>query len=97
MEELPKKVWLILGHNPVPDPSNMGLADLTGLNSAAFATLFPPVQTAADGRVQIKGIGRERVVGLRVEGPTIATQQLRAMTRPAESDKQPSIFSRASP
>jgi RNA polymerase sigma factor (sigma-70 family) len=57
-------------------------ADLTGLHSTAFATLFPPVQTGADGRFQIKGIGRERVVCLRAEGPTIATQQVRAMTRP---------------
>jgi RNA polymerase sigma factor (sigma-70 family) len=58
-------------------------ADLTALHSTAFATLFPPVQTGADGRFQIKGIGRERVVCLRAEGPTIATQQVRAMTRAA--------------
>jgi RNA polymerase sigma factor (sigma-70 family) len=64
------------------DLGNMDWNDFTSLNSAAFATLFPPVQTGADGRFQIKGIGRERVVGLRVEGPTIATQQVRAMTRP---------------
>src|SRR5262249_29961642 len=57
-------------------------ADLIGLHSPAFATLFPPVQTGADGRFRIKGIGRERVVCLRVEGPTIATRQVRAMTRP---------------
>jgi protocatechuate 3,4-dioxygenase beta subunit len=62
-------------------------ADLTGFHSAAFATLFPPVQTGADGRFQIKGIGRERVVCLRVEGPTIATQEFRAMTRPAATIK----------
>src|SRR5262249_13413160 len=62
-------------------------ADLTGLRSPAFATLFPPVQTGAEGRFQIKGIGRERVVCLRVEGPTIATQQVRARPRPAATTR----------
>src|SRR5262249_27329969 len=45
------------------------------------------VRTAPDGRFRIKGIGRELVVPLRVEGPTIATQQVRAMTRPAATTR----------
>src|SRR5262249_26271621 len=65
------------------DPGHMDKADFTDLSSAALATLFPPVKTGADGRFQIKGIGSERVVSLRVEEPTIATQQVKAMTRPA--------------
>src|SRR5207244_4075670 len=61
-----------------------GGADLTSLRSAAFATLFPPVKTEDDGRFRINGIGRERAATLRVEGPTIATQQIKARTRAAE-------------
>jgi RNA polymerase sigma factor (sigma-70 family) len=60
-----------------------GGADLTSLHSAAFATLFPAVKTGADGRFQVPGVGRERVAALRVEGPTIATQQVKAVARPA--------------
>jgi RNA polymerase sigma factor (sigma-70 family) len=59
-------------------------ADLTGLRSAGFARMFPPVKTGADGRFQVAGVGRERVATLRVEGPTIATQQVKAVTRPAD-------------
>jgi RNA polymerase sigma factor (sigma-70 family) len=64
-------------------PADKG-TDRTSLHSAAFATLFPPVKTGADGRFQINGIGRERAATLRVEGPTIATQRVQAMTRPAD-------------
>src|SRR5262249_43624337 len=64
------------------DPNHLDAAEFTRLSSAAFATLFPPVQTGADGRFQINGIGRERVASLRIEGPAIATQQVKAMTRP---------------
>ena len=46
-----------------------------------FARLFPQVVTTADGRFQIAGIGRERLVRLRVEGPGIQTQQIWARTR----------------
>jgi RNA polymerase sigma factor (sigma-70 family) len=57
--------------------------EFTALYSAALNSLFPPVTTGADGRFRINGIGRERVASLRVDGPTIATQQVKAMTRPA--------------
>jgi RNA polymerase sigma factor (sigma-70 family) len=79
--------WLeALGANK-RDPGYMDEADFTTLSSAALATLFPPVKTGADGRFRIKGIGRERVASLRVEGPTIATQQVKAMTRPAATTR----------
>jgi RNA polymerase sigma factor (sigma-70 family) len=48
------------------------------------AELFPPVKTGADGRFQINGIGRDRVVTLLVEGPTVATQRVQAVARPAD-------------
>jgi protocatechuate 3,4-dioxygenase beta subunit len=48
-------------------------------------TLFPPAVTGADGRFQIKHLGRERLVALRVAGPTIVTQEIYACTRPGET------------
>jgi RNA polymerase sigma factor (sigma-70 family) len=48
---------------------------------ASLGLLVAPVTTAADGRFEIKGIGRERLVRLRIEGPTIASAQFWAMTR----------------
>ncbi|SRR5579883_1083038 len=62
---------------------------LTWLYSPAFDLLFPPVTTGADGRFVIKGIGRERIVQLRIEGPTIATQEVDVMTRAIETIQRP--------
>ncbi len=39
------------------------------------------VTTGADGRFRLTGIGRERLAIVRVEGPAIATEQLRILTR----------------
>jgi RNA polymerase sigma factor (sigma-70 family) len=39
------------------------------------------VQTAADGRFRLSGFGRERVVDLVVEGPTIEHRRLQVLTR----------------
>jgi RNA polymerase sigma factor (sigma-70 family) len=46
--------------------------------------VIPPAVTDAEGRFRLKGIGRERVVELRIEGPTIVSTELWAMTRPGE-------------
>jgi RNA polymerase sigma factor (sigma-70 family) len=79
--------WLqALASNP-RDPASLREPDFTPLSSAAFATLFPPVTSGPDGRFQINGIGRERIAALRVDGPTIATQRLKAMTRPAATTR----------
>jgi RNA polymerase sigma factor (sigma-70 family) len=45
--------------------------------------LTRPVVTGADGKFRLTGIGGERLVGLRFEGPTIETSEVYAMTRPA--------------
>src|SRR5262249_34506150 len=45
--------------------------------------LAQPVVTGADGKFRLTGIGRERLVVLRFEGPTIETSEVCAMTRPA--------------
>src|SRR5207244_1801584 len=39
----------------------------------------------ADGRFELKGIGRERLAGIRIEGPTIVTKEVRILTRPAQT------------
>jgi RNA polymerase sigma factor (sigma-70 family) len=58
--------------------------NFTNLSSPFLAALFPPVQTGPDGGFQIKGIGRDRVARLRIEGLTIATQHFTVMTRKGE-------------
>lgn len=86
--------WLAVLQNPKKDGKFSWEAHLTYLYSTAFAQLFPPVTTGADGRFCIRGIGRERVAELRIEGPTIATQAIHAMTRPHEAIHFPDRRSR---
>jgi RNA polymerase sigma factor (sigma-70 family) len=45
---------------------------------------FPPAVTDAEGRFQLKGVGRERLIHLTLEGPTIAQERLSAYTRPGK-------------
>jgi hypothetical protein len=54
-----------------------------------IGSLFAPATTGADGRFEIKGIGRERLVGLRIEGPAIVVVDVYAMTRPADTIQAP--------
>jgi hypothetical protein len=65
--------------------ANPDLAHLEGMWSPAYAALIPPVTTGDDGTFTIKGVGRERLVHLRIDGPTIMTRQLKAMTRTGEA------------
>jgi hypothetical protein len=62
---------------------------LEGLDGNNIGTLFPKVTTDADGRFQFQGIGRERFVSLRIEGPTIVTRDVFAMTRPGRTLQLP--------
>jgi RNA polymerase sigma factor (sigma-70 family) len=57
---------------------------LTTVYHADFARLWPAVKTDTDGRFQLKGIGRERLVHLTISGPTIEARQVRVRTRPGE-------------
>ncbi|HKB02631.1 MAG TPA: sigma-70 family RNA polymerase sigma factor [Gemmataceae bacterium] len=57
----------------------------TQLRRSVTPTPFlPPVTTDAEGRFTVTGVGRERLVELRIEGPTIATSEIRVMTREAK-------------
>jgi protocatechuate 3,4-dioxygenase beta subunit len=44
--------------------------------------LVPPVVTDATGRFRLRGVGRERVADLLIEGPTIESKYVYALTRP---------------
>ena len=59
----------------------------------AVGRLIGPATTEADGRFRLDGIGRERVVGLWIEGSTIETMVAYARTRPGETLRYPK-FSR---
>ena len=47
-----------------------------------FTHLFGQIVTGVDGRFQIRGIGRERLALLQVEGPGIESRRLYVRTRP---------------
>ena len=47
------------------------------------------VVTSADGRFRLAGIGRDRLVTVRISGPTIATQDLSVLTRPGRPIEVP--------
>jgi RNA polymerase sigma factor (sigma-70 family) len=55
---------------------------LSMYNVDGLAHLFPAVTTDKDGRFQIKGVGRDRVVAFTAEGPTIETKVINVVTRP---------------
>jgi RNA polymerase sigma factor (sigma-70 family) len=54
---------------------------LNSWSSLAVADLFPATTTGADGRFTVRGIGTERIAGLRIEGPSIRTTFERVVTR----------------
>jgi hypothetical protein len=43
------------------------------------------VRTDAEGRFRLTGVGRSRLVRVQLDGPAIATQQLRILTRPGKA------------
>jgi RNA polymerase sigma factor (sigma-70 family) len=45
--------------------------------------------TDADGRFRLTGLGRERLVTVRLDGPTIASQEVRILTRPGRPMQVP--------
>ena len=60
--------------------------DQGGLN---LDSIFPPATTDPAGRFIIRGVGRERMVDLLIQGTTIETRYVYAMTRPCERIEVP--------
>ncbi|HMF15113.1 MAG TPA: hypothetical protein VKE94_22515, partial [Gemmataceae bacterium] len=54
------------------------------LESVPLPPIFPNVVTDAEGRFQLEGIGRERLVALSLEGPTIVRSRVSVRTRPGK-------------
>jgi protocatechuate 3,4-dioxygenase beta subunit len=50
---------------------------------------IPPVSTGADGKFLLKGIGRERIATLQVEGPTIEMKHIEVVTRSTRTIRIP--------
>ncbi|MBI1913303.1 MAG: sigma-70 family RNA polymerase sigma factor, partial [Planctomycetes bacterium] len=59
------------------------------LMSQEISGLPQKANTNADGRFRLTGIGRERMIVVQIEGPTIATKQVRILTRPGEAVEVP--------
>jgi len=54
------------------------------LKEGRLDPLYPPVKTGKDGSFTFKGIGRERMALMRIEGEGIETEDVLVMTRRAE-------------
>ncbi len=87
--------WLEAVAARQPDLYNRRHDDFRTLRTPGFDRLpdMPAVATGPDGRFTVRGIGRERVAELRIEGPTIRTMTPTVMTRPGQPVRIP-VFGR---
>jgi RNA polymerase sigma factor (sigma-70 family) len=77
-------VWLKVARDPT-DRNPLPLESLE--NPDGFLTesgLVAPVTSDRDGKFEIRGLGRDRIVVLRATGPTTATHQANVVTRKIE-------------
>jgi predicted thioesterase len=54
---------------------------LTRSLPASLSLLIPPVKTGSDGRFQLRGAGRERIVSILIQGAKVQTRVVQVMTR----------------
>ncbi len=81
--------WLKLVEE-LKDPGRNGYPDLVNpMVELPSPTAISPVTTAPDGTFRFEGIGRERIVKLQVEGPTIETRQIDVVSRPGKTVRFP--------
>jgi RNA polymerase sigma factor (sigma-70 family) len=71
---------------PVPWDSRENIAGWTDLR---LGSLVPEVASDAEGRFQIAGIGRDRLVTLRITGKDVAQQDLKVQTRLTAAESAP--------
>jgi RNA polymerase sigma factor (sigma-70 family) len=69
----------------LPPPEYFAAGTATALRCEEFPTLPQMVTTDATGRFQLRGIGRERMAVVLIEGPQIATQEVRILTRQTQA------------
>jgi RNA polymerase sigma factor (sigma-70 family) len=74
--------WIEAIQNRRPGQLFLDHEYLSGCRVDGLAAFFPPVTTDKDGRFQIKGVGRDRVVSFTVEASTIETKAINVLTRP---------------
>jgi hypothetical protein len=72
--------WLTTIRDPASDESATRLGEWLRWSAGPVA----PVTSDRDGRFEIHGVGRDRVVDLRFTGPAIATDQVNVITRKVE-------------
>jgi RNA polymerase sigma factor (sigma-70 family) len=75
--------WLDSLKANAKSPGSVARPPTVGAYTPAFDNLIPPATTGPDGRFRITGVGRERIAGLRIEGPTVVSRRVNAVTRRA--------------
>jgi hypothetical protein len=66
--------------------NNRDYAILRGTSSDFVSdAIFPAVKTDSDGRFELRGVGRDREIGLRISGSRITANRARIVTRPIKS------------
>jgi len=71
-------------HQPKADFYSLRRHITSGVNGPQLPSIIADAVTDADGRFKLTGIGRERVVELRISGPGVETMLVRARTRQGE-------------
>jgi beta-lactamase regulating signal transducer with metallopeptidase domain/protocatechuate 3,4-dioxygenase beta subunit len=66
-----------------------GISEPFGIRGSASAVtspaMFPTATTDAEGRFEIRGLGRDRIANLRIVGPQISVAVVQVVTRPMQT------------